>query len=138
MRGTRSKIGNASTAFLALVCAWAIGCREELNPARPPTSHVQGRVAFRGEPIGGGWIEFHPIEGALGDVRSAPLNLDGTFVADRVANGLNAIRVAHPTVIPRSVRSIGRIPVAIRLIAGANEALEIDLARNLPRSPRPN
>ena len=129
----------ASTALLAIVCASAIGCREELGPSRPPSARVGGRVSFRGAPIGGGWIEFHPIDGALGDIRSAPLNRDGTFVADRVAIGRNAVRLAHPTIVPRSpaIATLRRLPVAVQTIERDGQVLDIDLAREL-RRPRPD
>jgi hypothetical protein len=75
-------------------CAALIeGCSEELGPERFPTTRVSGVVRAGGRPVTGGWIEFVPVEGAVGNLRSAPIGPDGTFVADRVAVGTVAIGV---------------------------------------------
>lgn len=135
-RQIRRTVRRVPPLLLAGFCGLFLGCREELGRFQPPSARLQGRIAFRGEPIGGGWVEFHPIDGALGDIRCAPLDLDGRFETDRVALGRNAIRVAHPKLVPRSLRAIGRIPVTVRTIKGPRSTVEIDLARDLRGSRR--
>jgi hypothetical protein len=69
----------------------AAGCREELGPVAFSTTRVTGRVSEGGQPVGGGWIEFWPAEGTVGNLRSAPIGPDGRFEATRVAVGTSAI-----------------------------------------------
>jgi hypothetical protein len=83
---------------MAISVLLAMGCREELGPEPMPTTRVSGRVHIRTQPVGGGWIEFYPTDGTIGKVRSARLRPDGTFDADRVSLGRNAIQIAHPSV----------------------------------------
>jgi hypothetical protein len=61
-----------------------------------PTTRVVGTIHDRGRTIGGGWVEFLPIDGTVGLLRSAPLRPDGTVEVDRVGLGRHAIMVAHP------------------------------------------
>ena len=44
-----------------------------------------------GRPVAGGWIEFVPVDGTVGDRRSAPLAADGRFEVSGVAVGRNVI-----------------------------------------------
>jgi hypothetical protein len=69
------------------------GCAEELGPEVMPVAHVSGKVTEGGRPVTGGWIEFYPIDGTIGNMRSARLRADGSFDTDGVAVGLNLIRL---------------------------------------------
>ncbi|HEV3162473.1 MAG TPA: hypothetical protein VGZ22_00425 [Isosphaeraceae bacterium] len=60
------------------------------------TTRVVGRVHVRSRPVGGGWIEFYPTDGTVGNLRSARIRPDGSFEADRVAIGTNAIKLVNP------------------------------------------
>jgi hypothetical protein len=80
---------------LASVALAAGGCKEELGPEHLPVAPVDGWVTERGRPVRGGWIEFFPVDGGKGDIRSARLKPDGSFHADRVAVGLNLIRLVN-------------------------------------------
>ena len=121
-------------AALALV---AFGCGEELGPEVMPTARVTGRVHVGGRPIGSGWVEFQPVDGTVGRLRSARLRPDGTFEADRVAVGDNVIRIADPPaeVGPGGVRAYSpvvqpftRLPILRRTVgASGTTAIEIDL-----------
>src|SRR5215212_6208285 len=73
-----------------------LGCGEELGPEPMPTARVAGRVRIGDRPVRGGWVEFMPVEGTVGRLRSAPLGPDGRFADDRVAVGTNAIRLVAP------------------------------------------
>lgn len=79
---------------MLLLLPLVAGCREELGPERFPTARVSGRVSVGGRPVRGGWIEFHPIEGTAGNVRSARVAPDGTFATDGVPVGRNMVGVA--------------------------------------------
>ncbi len=81
--------------LLALALA-ASGCGEELGPERPPTARISGRVRVGDRPVSGGWIEFLPVEGTRGNLRSAPLGPDGRFAADGVAAGRDLVRFVRP------------------------------------------
>lgn len=81
---------------LAAIACLGPGCGEELRPELMPTARAAGRVHVGGRPVRGGWVEFLPLDGTVGRLRSAPLGPDGTFAEDRVAVGTNAIRLVDP------------------------------------------
>jgi len=60
-----------------------------------PVASIRGKVTENGRPVGGGWIEFVPVDGTVGKLRSARLHADGTFQADHVAVGLNLVRLVN-------------------------------------------
>ena len=65
----------------------SIGCRDVLGPEKMPVATVDGKVSQRGKPVTRGWIEFVPVDGTVGRMRSAPLHPDGTFHATKVPVG---------------------------------------------------
>jgi hypothetical protein len=71
------------------------GCSRVLGPVPMPVVRVQGVIREGARPISGGWVEFMPCGGTVGNLRSARIAADGTFDADRVAVGENAIRVVN-------------------------------------------
>jgi hypothetical protein len=79
------------TIGLPLTGLLASGCAEELGPERKETTRVVGVVREGRRPIGRGWVEFVPADGTVGNLRSAPLRPDGSFIADGVAVGVNRI-----------------------------------------------
>lgn len=140
LRPPRPRPGSAFAArrrWLVAVAAWSAigaGCAEELGPIPKPTARVTGRVRVGALPVGGGWVEFLPVDGTVGDLRSAPIRPDGTFEGDRVAVGLNAIRLVNP---PRTLPG-GRLFLDFngplrRTIPDGSSALEIDLRAKLFR-----
>jgi hypothetical protein len=109
------------------------GCREELGPEPMPTATVTGRIHVAGEPIGGGWVEFHPVEGTVGLSRSAPLALDGTFRADKVPIGRVVIHLEQTKVEPTFKELLRRLPSPRREIQGPC-VLDLDLAEEARRA----
>lgn len=81
---------------MGLLAGSSSGCGEELGPEPMRTVTVSGSVRAGGRPVGRGWIEFVPVEGTVGNPRSAPLRPDGTFQATRVAVGRNVVGLADP------------------------------------------
>jgi hypothetical protein len=71
------------------------GCSEELGPVPMPVARVSGTVREGSRPVGGGWIEFVPVNGTVGNLRSARLRDDGKFETDGVAVGENLIRLVN-------------------------------------------
>jgi hypothetical protein len=115
-------------AGLALM-GLAPGCREELGPVRFPTTRVTGVVREGERPVGGGWIEFLPVDGTVGNLRSAPLRPDGSFEADRVAVGTNQVGlVAAPvgSLLAQRFHPM-RSPIRRAIPAGPSTTLTIDL-----------
>ena len=114
----------------------ASGCGEDLGAPAMPTARVVGRIHFGGQPIGSGWIEFHPVDGTIGTIRSARIGPDGRFEAERVAVGENVVLLVNPPsrVGPNGLRDYGvfgvftRYPI-VRRTVGPNgpTALDIDL-----------
>jgi len=114
----------------ALCVALLAGCREELGPVKYPTTRVTGQVREGGRPVAGGWIEFFPVDGTVGDLRSAPIAADGRFEASGVAVGRNAIDVVHaPIRWPEVRRLLSRQgkPIRRNLPPGTATTLTIDL-----------
>src|SRR4051812_3025916 len=120
-------------AGLALLAA---GCREELGPVPKPTTSVRGFVRAGGKAVGGGWIEFLPVEGTVGDFRSAPIGPDGSFAADRVAVGVNQIGVVAATadrLLARRFQTY-RSPIRRAIPGGPSTVLNLDLIEEAIRS----
>jgi hypothetical protein len=114
--------------LLAGLALLGLGCREELGPEYMPTTRVVGRVHIRSTPVGGGWIEFFPVEGTIGKLRTARIRPDGTFVADRVSLGRNAIQIAHARMPPPFWPVFERAAIIRRDIVNVPEtSIDIDL-----------
>lgn len=109
------------------------GCREELGPEPVRTARVVGRVHIRNQPVAGGWIEFYPVDGAIGPLRSARVRPDGTFTAEGVAIGPNAIKLTNPQLPPSIPRRdvyapFGQNPFIRRTVKNGPETdVDIDL-----------
>jgi hypothetical protein len=79
--------------------------KEEVGPEAPArTTRVAGRVNFRGRPVGSGWLQFVPIDGTVGNLRSASLLQDGTFHVDRVPVGKVAVVLTLPDFEQRALQ----------------------------------
>lgn len=85
----------AAAALILAAELLAPGCSRVFGPVPKPVTQVRGRLHEGGRPIAGGWIEFMPSGGTIGNLRSARIAADGTFDAVRVAVGENAIRVVN-------------------------------------------
>jgi len=130
--------------FLLLLGLLASGCSEELGPERFPTTRVAGVVVEGGRPIAGGWIEFIPTDGTVGNIRSARIGRDGSFRADRVAIGENVIRLVNaPINLPGGEKLFGQFssPVRRKIPLEPDGRLAIDLLEEAVRyqatRPRP-
>lgn len=119
----------------AAVLSVAAGCREELGPLRFPTASVEGVIVKSGEPVPSGWVEFQPADGAVGDIRSARIEPDGTFHADRVAIGLNVVRLVDlPDLPPGAASVLSNTPPIRRTIPSApGGPIRIDVFDELVR-----
>ena len=121
-----------AAVVLALGSSW--GCSEELGPEVMRTTSVHGKITQTGRAIDGGWIEFLPADGTVGNLRSAQIKPDGTFSADRVPIGSVAIRLLDVNIIPpfpvnaRTARGVFASYTAIRRrIPEQPSELNIDL-----------
>ncbi len=119
----------------AAIVVLAAGCFEELGPEPMRTTRVSGVVRVGDRPVGGGWIEFIPVEGTVGNMRTAPLASDGTFVATRVAVGINIIGLAHaPIALPGGrLFETFQSPIRRDIPAGPSTHLSLDLLAELFR-----
>ena len=137
-----STIDHRPLFILLAILAGLPACSEEFGPTPPPTATVRGRVHIGGSPIRAGWVEFYPVDGAVGNLRSAPLRPDGTFEVTRVALGPNLIRLAHPGpqpptpyLDPRAFRLFQRTFSPIRrTFSDPVESIDLDL-REEARDP---
>lgn len=87
--GPRRSLASAALAG----CLAFIGCGEELGPEVIPHTAASGVVLVSGRPVDGGWVEFMPVDGTLGDITSARVRPDGTFRLDRAPVGEVSIRL---------------------------------------------
>jgi hypothetical protein len=133
-----------SLAFLFLACITALGCERLGPPEVMRTGTVAGLVRVGGQPIMGGWIEFMPVDGAIGHLRTAPIGPDGRFSIAGVAVGTNAMRLTEP----KTGRLNGRaVAIALRRFAeftnpirptireGENAPMDIDLYQEAAQFP---
>ena len=128
---------------LSTLAVAAAGCRDEWPPERLPTTAVRGRVLIGRAPVGGGRIQFAPVEGTPGKLRISPIRPDGSFEADRVPVGrvlvgLDRIPVgAVPTSAgpfdPRGFGSL-RSPIRRTIPPGPGADLAIDLIDEATRA----
>jgi hypothetical protein len=126
----------------ALACALPAGlagCREELGPVALRTTRVTGTIREGGRPVGRGWVEFVPIEGTVGNLRTAAIGPDGRFEATRVAVGRNLIGLVNvPMSLPDGPRLFApsASPIRRAIPAGDPAVLEIDLLEEAIRHQR--
>jgi hypothetical protein len=135
--------------LLLATCATLPGCSEELGPVPLDVTSVRGVVTEGRKPITGGWVEFFPVDGTVGNLRSARLRPDGTFQADRVAVGRNLIRLVNFRSESKSIEHLfGSMQSPIRrvVVKNATEPITIDLfeeamayqrSRQLPSGAQP-
>jgi hypothetical protein len=136
-------------ALLLGVASLVAGCTEELGPVSMPVTRVQGIVREGDRPVSGGWIEFIPTDGAVGNLRSARLQADGKFDADGVAVGVNAIRLVNArigtvpvqrnfaslqSIIRRTIKTQSADPLDINLVEEARRLQQV-LSRSAAGAP---
>jgi hypothetical protein len=112
----------------------ASGCAEELGPERMVTTRVTGVVREGLNPVQKGFIEFSPTGGTVGNLASAPIRPDGTFVADAVAVGKNRVGiVAAPLGLPnaQSLFETLRTPIERDIPADRHDPITINLLDEL-------
>jgi hypothetical protein len=114
--------------FLSVILLSVSGCSQEIGPEPMRGAPLSGRVILRGGPLSGGWLEFLPVEGTVGRLRSARIGPDGTFRADGVAEGTVAIRVVGAALPPEYATPFGQIYLIRREVPpGGSADLVIDL-----------
>jgi len=111
-----------------------LSCDEEIGPPEFATASVSGRITLAGEPLSGGWLEFLPVDGTVGRLRSAPIDSQGRFRAKRVAVGVNGLRVVGVALPPEDRQRFGQAYLMRRAVpASGLEAIEIDLIEERAR-----
>lgn len=125
-RALRGRVSR--TWFVAALACLFSGCAEEWGPTPTDVVDIEGRLRVRNEPVRGGWVEFLPVDGALGTIRSAPIGRDGSFRATRVARGHNVVRVVYPPPFPPVNRLYQRLQTPLRVVIEAGKPVEIDLS----------
>jgi hypothetical protein len=123
-------------ALLVGAALLSSGCAEELGPVPMPVARVHGNIRQGDRPVSGGWIEFIPANGTIGNLRSARLQPDGSFDADGVAVGENAIRLVEARLGSAPLPPIFgtfQSPIRRRVTEGSSTRLSIDLAEEALR-----
>lgn len=137
--GTRLNhlLGISSGCFKTIILGLSIvcgGCDDELGPERFETTRVVGRVHMADRPVSRGWLEFAPVDGTRGNLRSARLRPDGTFTAEKVPVGRCALKLVDAGLRPsgdpgldRFLFIVEQVAAMRRTIAPGGPPLEIDL-----------
>jgi hypothetical protein len=115
------------------------GCSEELGPTPIRSARVKGVVREGTHPVSGGWIEFFPVNGTVGNLRSAHLHADGSFEAEGVAVGENLLRLENaPIDSPSATQLFRSYGSPIRRVVTEQPAapLDIDLVEEAIRYHR--
>ncbi len=123
------------TLLMGIASSW-VGCARTLGPVPMPMARVRGVVHDGNGPVSGGWIEFMPVDGTVGNLRSARLGPDGSFDAEGVPVGEVAIRLRNDRIDQdRVLRLFGRFTSPIRRMipAGPTASVKIDLAEEMIR-----
>ncbi len=71
------------------------GCSEEMGRECFEITSVRGSILVGGRPVSGGYIEIHPDPGTRGNLRTGPIQPDGSFHLDRVPVGPVLIGLAR-------------------------------------------
>jgi hypothetical protein len=122
----RRRLSWLRSIALAWLAVGAPGCSEELGPERMIVTRVKGVVRQGQSPVSGGWIEFMPVEGTVGKLRSARIRNDGSFEAEHVPVGLNLIRLANaPLGSVGAERLFGSYRSPVRRIVPAHSTLPL-------------
>jgi hypothetical protein len=120
-----SAVGSVTIACVALGIP---GCSQELGPERMPVTRVKGSVTDGGRPLAHGWIEFIPVDGTVGNLRSARIGADGSFEADGVAVGQNLIRLVNTDIrMDFAIFSRFQSPIRRLIPAHPGEPVRIEL-----------
>jgi hypothetical protein len=104
-----------------------------------PVTRVEGEVREGKRPVAGGWIEFQPVEGTIGNLRSARLHSDGSFKADGVAVGVNLIRLVNARIeSPAGARLFSAFssPIRYRVPERPGPPITVDLFEEMVRFER--
>ncbi|WP_169979163.1 hypothetical protein [Tautonia rosea] len=127
---SRRLIGGWCLATLVL----SAGCDQEWGPDGIPSAEVSGRIHCTGDPLTRGWLEFIPVDGTIGRLKSVSIRPDGTFLAEGVAPGVVAIRVVAADLPGPEYSLFGQIYLIRREIrdAQANQ-IDIDLEQERRR-----
>lgn len=92
------EVGQARPPWL-LLGLLLTGCEFTL-PGRPldyPTTTVSGKITYLGEGVAGGWISFHPIEGAIGNHTIGRIGPDGSYQVTDAPIGRLQVRLDFPS-----------------------------------------
>lgn len=135
MREPRDDLLRFATASAVIVAVAVGGCAEELGVDRPATARVAGVVLDGGRPVAGGWIEFIPVEGTVGSMRSAPIGPDGRFEVDHAPIGAVGVGLAAVRTVTTDPRPFDSLRTSIRrtIPPGGGSALTIDLVEEAIR-----
>lgn len=121
---------------LPVLLILAAGCADELGPERRETTRVSGVVREGPRPVRGGWIEFIPTDGTVGNMRSTPIGPDGRFDAVGVPVGANRVGISGARIdLPNWRRYFDPLSTTIERVVPRQPStgITIDLYEELAR-----
>lgn len=118
-----------NTMVSSILClGMAAGCSEERPDPAFGLVAVQGRIQRNGQPLSTGWVEFVPVDGGQGVMKSGPIATDGHYKASGLGPGLHGVRVIVPR--DKSLFPFDQFfsPIRRTLSAEPVQTFEIDLS----------
>ena len=101
-----------------------VGCSDELGPERFETTRVAGRVHVAGRPVTRGWLEFAPVDGTRGNLRSARIGPDGSFDVDGVPVGRCALKLVDVGLRPSGNANFDRFLLLVEQVAALRRTVK--------------
>ncbi len=113
--------------WLVLFMISLAGCSQELPLPAVPKVIVKGKLSRGGRPLDRGWVEFVPVDGGSGVLRSGSIKPDGSFEVTSIGPGLHGIRVIVPR--DRSFYPFDQFfsPIRRSITAEPNQFFDINL-----------
>jgi hypothetical protein len=128
-------IPRRSLALGLVASLFFCGCSEELGPVHFETTTVTGVVRSGQRLIPGGWIEFFPVDGTIGNLRSGRIGRDGSFKVDGVAVGRQLVRLINIKLerpdIDRLFSTTQLTPIRRVIVKDSKTPLTIDVLEEL-------
>ena len=103
------------------------GCGPQWEPLDYPVAEVIGHVRFHGEPVRGGWIEFHPQAPTVGHTSTAMIGRDGAYHARRVAVGTHRVQVVRTKPLLPRTYTRGGSPLTADVLAGRVNVIDFNI-----------
>ncbi len=88
---------------------------------------MRGYIHAADKPVAGGWVEFLPIDGTVGNFRVAPIDRAGRFEIDGVGVGRHVVGLAHTDLEQPFASLFDTFRTPVRRVIPAGDLYDLDL-----------